>query len=310
MGTNNNGLKSVIDRAPSAWQGVPRRLKVLYISAPMRTGGWLAEALAADSATQVLLAEASGEMAGMARLRDEVFDAILISHEPGTLDALGLVEGYRTGGAEEPIIVLGSESEADLAVQCYEAGADGYVCVQSTTTRNFIWTLGRAVQRHELISENQRFHLAERSRMQREQEESRRLLAEQQAFIVNFERIAPGVKSVELPSELIAHYRELLRTYVIMGSGNLSEELQQLARMLVRAGISAGQTMELHLGVLEEMVQGLGARSTRHVMARADLLVLEVMTGLGEGYRHESLETSSQLRYEAALETSPLTRLA
>ena len=157
MGNRNTELKPVIDRAPSAWQGVPPRLKVLYISAPRRTGSWLAEALAADSATQILLDEVAGEAAGMARLRDEVFDAILISHEPGALDALALVEGYRTGGAEEPIIVLGAESESDLASLCYEVGADGYVCVHATTTRNFIWMLGRAVQRHELLQDNQRF---------------------------------------------------------------------------------------------------------------------------------------------------------
>jgi DNA-binding response OmpR family regulator len=310
MGHRNTELKSAIDRAPSAWQGVPPRLKVLYISAPQRTGGWLAEALAADSATQILLEEVAGEAAGMARLRDEVFDAILISHEPGALDALVLVEGYRTGGAEEPIIVLGAESEADLAVLCYEVGADGYVCVQSTTTRNFLWTLGRAVQRHELIDENQRFHHAERTRMQREQDESHRLLAEQEAFLANFQRASLDEVNVELPAELIAHYRELLRTYVIMGSGNLSEELRKLACLLVRGGISSGKTMELHLDVLQETVQGLGARSTRHVMARADLLILEVITGLGEGYRREAIDLAKIEHRDAGLETSPLQRLA
>ncbi len=33
------------------------------------------------------------------------------------------------------------------------------------------------------------------------------------------------------------------------------------------------------------MIQGLSARSGRHVMTRADLLLLEVMMHLGEGYR-------------------------
>ena len=40
-----------------------------------------------------------------------------------------------------------------------------------------------------------------------------------------------------LPSELISHYRELLRTYVIMGSGNLTGELKRLAELLVIAGL-------------------------------------------------------------------------
>ena len=44
------------------------------------------------------------------------------------------------------------------------------------------------------------------------------------------------------------------------------------------------------IGNPAEMVRGLGTRSTRHVMTRADLLVLEIMTHLAEGYRHRYLE--------------------
>jgi hypothetical protein len=48
--------------------------------------------------------------------------------------------------------------------------------------------------------------------------------------------------------------------------------------------------MLLHLKVLEELIHGLGSRSARHVMSRADLLVLEVMVHLAEGYRSRYLE--------------------
>jgi hypothetical protein len=98
-------------------------------------------------------------------------------------------------------------------------------------------------------------------------------------------RCPPG-----LPSELVQHYGELLRTYVIMGSGNLVAELTRLAELLTTAGVSARQTMHLHLHVLEELIHGLGARSTRHVMTRADLLVLEIMIHLAEGYRQRYQE--------------------
>ena len=98
------------------------------------------------------------------------------------------------------------------------------------------------------------------------------------------ERAAP-----DLPPELISHYRELLRTYVIMGSGNLSTDLVRLVQLMVSAGLTARQAMQLHVCVLEELVHGLGTRSTRHVMTRADLLALEIMVHLAEGYR-ERLE--------------------
>ncbi len=95
---------------------------------------------------------------------------------------------------------------------------------------------------------------------------------------------------LDLPLELVHLYRELLRTYVIMGSGNLTSELARLADMLATAGVTSRQTMQLHLHVLEELVRGLGARSTRHVMTRADLLILEIMIHLAEGYRNRYRE--------------------
>jgi hypothetical protein len=104
---------------------------------------------------------------------------------------------------------------------------------------------------------------------------------------------------LELPEPLINHYRDLLRTYVIMGAGNLSDEMASLARLLATSGISAQRTMQLHVQVLEELVRGLGNRSARHVMSRADLLVLEVMGHLADSYRqryHERRWPPRQLR--------------
>ncbi len=226
-----------------------------------------------------MLEEAVGTAAGLARLRDEVFDAVLVVHEPGELDALDLVEGYRAGGAEEPIVVLGRQSEQEMAALCYEVGADGYVCA-GTTTRNLIWVVARSVQRHQLVRENQRLTLAEQNWRQRDHDEAACIL-EQQALLGDPREPAASL----LPAELIAHYRELLRTYVIMGSGNLADELKRLAELLVTVGLTARQTVAIHLHVLEELLQGLGMRSTRHVMTRADLLVLEVLLHLADGYR-------------------------
>jgi DNA-binding response OmpR family regulator len=294
---NAKRLRTTTPRVP--WGTIPPCLRVLYIATRQRTGGWLAEAFAADSATEILLEQVMGSTAGLTRLRDEVFDAVLVSHVPGELDALELIEGYRAGGADEPIVVLGTESEQEMSVLCYEAGADGYVCVNTTTTRNLIWVVVRAVQRHQLVRENHRLNQADQSRLEREQEEVRRLLEQQRAMLQPFDTLQPNPNRPRarrrlptLPSELIAHYREMLRTYVIMGSGNLSEDLGRLAQLMAAAGLSAPQAIDLHLRALEELLQGLGTRSTRHVMTRADLLALEITVNLAEGYRD---------RYEALM---------
>jgi CheY-like chemotaxis protein len=299
------------------------------VTTQRRTGGWLAEAFRSDRCTNIHIEEVFGGAAGLSRLRDEPFDAVLVSHQPGELDAFEVIEGYRASGAEEPIIALGAQSEQEMAALCFEAGADGYVCVNTTTTRHLIWILARAVQRYELYRENRRLALAENRRLQQEHDETDRLLHEQRCLIGDLQRLQHDEPLAEnadraeqassgnqqkrstrssfsspdqpptptlvrpdrgpvcenLPVELVAHYRELLRTYVIMGSGTLAEELQQLVRLLVRAGISARDTMQMHLAVLEDLVHGLGHRSTRHVMTRADLLILEIMMHLADQYR-------------------------
>jgi DNA-binding response OmpR family regulator len=290
---SNSTSSKTVSRTRSnviAWQRLPPCMRVLYVASRQRTGGWLAEAFAADSASQVVLEQAVGTTAGLARLRDDAFDAVLVSHDADELNALDLIEGYRAGGADEPIIVLGMQSEQEMAALCYEVGADGYVCVPTATTRNLIWVIAQAVQRRRLTRENHRLTLAEQSRLQREQEEAVALLRQQRALleatkVAGRNEPAAPLAVDSLPGELIAHYRELLRTYVIMGAGNLAEELRCLAEMLVVAGLTARQTLQLHLLVLEELIHGLGSRSTRHVMNRADLLVMELLLHVADGYR-------------------------
>lgn len=304
---------SAWNRAFVGYGALPPRLRVLHVTTLERTGSWLADALSSDSAMEVLLDEAIGIAAGMARLRDEAFDAVLVSHEPPNLDALELVEGLRGAGADEPILVLGQSSEADMLPLCYEVGADGYLCVHSATTRLLIWMAARAVQRAQLERENRRLAQAEQTRLRLEHEEAERLLQEQRNLLIELESLyreqpssdEPTAVSLlnqalnphgsadcrpDLPDPLISMYREMLRAYVIMGAGNLSAEMSALASFLVNAGICTRQTLQLHLFVLAELVRGLGARSARHVMTRAELLLLEVMVHIGEGYRARAVE--------------------
>ncbi len=264
---------------------LPPRMRVLYITTYHRTGGWLAEAFASDSAVDVLLEESIGAAAGMSRLRDERFDAVLISHEPGELDALELVEALRTGGTEEPLIMLGQQCEQELAPLCYEVGGDAYVGISASTTRSLIWIVARAVERHQVQRENMRLAQADQHRLRLEHDEANRLLQEQQALLTKLDHPDDSRPPLQLPQRLIDHYRELLRTYVIMGSGNLADEMAALAEMLASVDVTAPEAMQMHLGALSELVRGLGTRSARHVMTRADLLALELTIHLGECYR-------------------------
>lgn len=293
---------------------LPPCLKVLSITTCQLAGAWLATAFEADSATQVQLTEVVGVTAGLTHLRDEVYDIVLVNHVPGQLDALELVEGLRAGGADEPMIVLGTLPTQELDALCYEVGADEYCCVGETTVRGLLWKFARAIERNQLGRENRRLTQAQQQRLKQEHVEAQRLLEQQRQLIDDLETlgsrpnsdsttsaeqgddcpsesVAPTKSAAHgLPATLVAHYRELLRTYVIMGVGNLAAEMDRLAEMLASAEVSAQRAVQLHVAVLEELVEGLGTRSARHVLNRADLLALEVMGRLADRYRGRLLE--------------------
>jgi hypothetical protein len=290
--------------------------------------------LAVDSASEVILEEVVGFSAGLARLRDDVFDAVLVGHEPGELDALALAEALRTAGCEEPLIVLGEQNEAEMTTLCLEANADAYLCVHATTTRTLMWVVSRAIERHYLLRENRRLQQADQHRLDLEQGDAVRLLADEWALVRELDAIIAGgshendpasldagqsfacrrepLTSADcagtagegaelhprpvLPPELESHYRELVRAYVMMGSGNLATEMHALAQLLAAARISAGQTIQLHIHALESLLQGLGSRSARHVMNRGNLLALEIVAHLCEAYRRPSSEVGATYR--------------
>ena len=113
-----------------------------------------------------------------------------------------------------------------------------------------------------------------------------------------------GSAKWQLPPRVSEYYQELLRTYVIMGSGNMGGEIAQLAELFELAGLTPREALELHLERVEALVRGLGNRSTRHVMARADLLALELVIHLGECYqRRLNVATSPQPHDSAASPT-------
>jgi DNA-binding response OmpR family regulator len=296
----NHGEKTL---PVTPWGHLPPRMRVLFITGPHRTGGWLAEAFASDSASDVHLEEAVGITAGLSRLREELFDAVLVSHETGSLDALEVLDAIRAGSSEDqPIVVLGDQDEQEMAAFCFEAGGDAYICVHTATTRALMWLVARAVERHALIAENRRLQQSQRHRLRLEHAEAHRLLQQQRAMLADLAELCRdeaataipefdedgavpcGLPAV-LPAQLADHYRELLRAYVIMGSGNMATEMERLTEMLACAAVTPQQAMLLHLRVLEDMISGLGSRSSRHVMNRADMLVLEVMIHLAEQYR-------------------------
>ena len=278
------------------WGSMPSRMRLLFVMGKCRRAGWLASAFANDSASEITVEDTLGLAAGLARLRDAAFDAVLVSHEPGELDALEFLEAIRaTEGELYPTIVLGELPAREMNVLCFEAGADGYVCLAQATVRELLWHVARGLERRQLLAENLRLLNQQQHRLRIEHDEANHLLAQQRGLIWGLQQIRQVEGNEEMPrprqasvtqdhADWARRYQDLLRAYIVMGSGSLNAELGALADSLAAAGVTAQQTLQIHLQVLEDAVLSLGNRSARHVMNRADLLVLELMMHLCDGY--------------------------
>jgi DNA-binding NarL/FixJ family response regulator len=258
---------------------------------------WLADVLHKHSAGEIGVIETPSWAECLELLRDTHFDVLVLVQPNGS--PAELVEALEGGGHELPVVILGAEASGDAEVAAYAAGAAAYCALPTATAESLAQLLDRTVQHAQLAREHRQLTFAERLRTEHEHSEAERLLAEQRSLVHELESLADlevglasdsrsGVSistADELPAHISTHYAELLQAYVVMGSGSMVSDVQRLAEQLAAAGCSAHRAMQLHLAALEELVHTLGSRSARHVLNRADLLVLEVMVWLAECYR-------------------------
>ncbi len=244
----------------------------------------------------------------LALLRDESFDCLLVRVNPTKQgpedDPLALARGIRAGGCADPIVIVAVASDDETWAEALRLNVDLLVSAKGWESSALIPAIQRAVERGRMQYEIERLSAADRRRLVRERDEAEYLLSQQRQILVAIERLAgdapnngeapsqilphDGDARLKLPAQFDGYYQELLRTYVIMGSGNLVAEIAKLAELLSLAGMSPREVLELHLVRVEQLVRGLGNRSTRHVMARADLLALELMIHLGECYQRQT----------------------
>lgn len=281
---------------PTPWGHLPPRLRVLLISGSAFDSNCLQQAFSGDNACDVIFEEARGITAGLAQLRDQAYDTVLIVHEPAELNALEMLDAIRTGSSDQqPILVLGQLPDREMTSLCFESGADGYLCLGTTTSRDLIWHLARAAERQRLLEENRRLRRANKNQTSMDLDEAERLLEQQRELLAP--ELLPAASGDPWPAPeaaWLSRYRDLLRTYVVMGSGNLADELCDFAQFLLRSQVTAEETLRGHIQILHETVQELGARSARHVMNRGALLVLEVLLHLADGYRRDYDAPSSR----------------
>jgi len=253
----------------------------------------------------------SSPRAALSRLHEEQFDCLVVD-VPASLASpaddngpFGLIRAARTAGCTEPVVIVGrllTDAEWNEACSC---DCDVFVSPRGWESSALGGVVKRSLLRGALSRENRSLTSANHRRLVRERDESEQLLAHQRQLIAELEALPhPLRQPAELGAERLystasaerervvaeeglaetfaPHYASLLRSYVLMGSGSLAGEISEMADRLLAARLPPHEALQLHLGCVESLVKGLGNRSARHVMGRADLLAVEMMTRLAQ----------------------------
>ena len=253
----------------------------------------------------------------MTLLRNESFDCIVVecwptNHDDVELDASDLVHAIRASGCGDPIVLLTRQPDDGLTVEACNSHCEILVSAALWSSRALVNVIQQSIRLMETARQNHHHVVANHRRLVRERDEADHLLRQQRDIIRELEAITQGTastdvneiadpaiasgesehtrnsRSLQIPEKIKTYYHELLRTYVIMGSGSLAGEISQLASGLAEVGLSPRDTLSLHLEQVEHLVSGLGNRSSRHVMSRADLLALELVIHIGECYQQSA----------------------
>jgi len=231
-------------------------------------------------------------------LRREIFDAILIvQHLDDSDDTFSiphifrLLEAMRTSGHDEPALLLISQLKDEEWEQLCRLECDVLISSRSWDAPALVPFLLRSVRRNQLQRKNQRIESSIRKQNVREKTTTEKTFKHLQQILHDHRllRQSQHCETISIPDELKETYNHLLRTFCMMGEGTLTTELTQLSRILSTAGLRLADVVQLHVEQTEHLVDKLGARGTRHVLARADLLIIELLMHLGDERQNQLL---------------------
>ncbi|MGH7201999.1 MAG: hypothetical protein ACREJB_15455, partial [Planctomycetaceae bacterium] len=205
-----------------------------------------------------------------------------------------LVRSIRAAGGDDPVMFITASLDDETWAELGRLDCDVLISANGWDSAAIVPMFQRALGRIETAREKQRLVIAQERRLLRERDEAAQLLDRQRQMVRELECVTAAARladqrvterDVPLPPHFDDHYLELLRTSTIMGSGSLGAEIARIAEWLADADVPPGKALALHAERVETLVRGLGSRSARHVIARADLLALELMSHLAELYR-------------------------
>ena len=292
---------------------IPSKLKLLFISDKRPI--WVGLALRLDEigCSEPRFDWVSTSEETLSLLRNDNYDCLLIGvFAENKTKQLELLKAIRGSSCHTPVVIVLSVPDDQITSAAFEYHAEVLVSAAMWESSLVLGSIKRSVMVEQLREDNHRLMVESHRRLVRERDEAERLLMQQRSMLEEFQTLAypdeddttetdllfekshknydskQVSRIFKIPHEVQDYYHELLRTYVIMGSGSLKDEILQISDLLAKANLTPRKVLEFHLESVELIVKGLGNRSSRHVMARADLLALEMMVHLGECYQKKS----------------------
>lgn len=228
-------------------------------------------------------------------LRHQMFDCLLIAARSGAgrgsfdvAEALRLVEAMRSSGQDEPVLLLTESLPDEQWEQFIRFDCEVVITDRLWDSPTLVPLVIRAVRGVTLAREYRQLQGSHHRRVSQERSEADEFLKQQKQILCDAALLggaAPQKESATTPMfspEIQGYYQQLLRTFVMMGSGSLSTDIRSLAQLLVQSGHTPRSAFALHVAEIESLTVGLGHRSARHAVARGDLLALELLLCVGE----------------------------
>lgn len=276
---------SIVDTKLLAPAALPWRLLGVATSEPAGTA-WLVR-LQAELKGDLRLSWVPTLCEALDELRQSAYSGIVVGDLPlnaGSVvhPAEDFVRALRAMGDATPVVVL-----IPLPLDAQVATLLEWGCEVCVTPR--LWdspalplTLARAIRQAHQSRELEHLRAIHQRRLAREQSDAATLMQLQR---YSLQRLIPSSNPVTTDLSEALSYDALLRSYLVSPATALEEEIAVLLDELYQRGFGPQAVRTLHVQRLDELLTGLGGRASRQILARADVLALDIITQLGERYR-------------------------
>jgi response regulator RpfG family c-di-GMP phosphodiesterase len=250
-------------------------------------------------------------------LRTEPVDCILYAESSQLLKTLEYgtrfiqnIQAIRTSNPSTPVVVLTEHISEILWEKVLNYSCEVFISSQPWSSPSLYGFMDYSIRNAFIKKEHSRLTAEINQQLVTEKDEADRLLAQQRSIVAEIERVTsekptdlrgtsqleklsndacltnpPVQNRIEKNGELENRYAEILRSYVVIGSENLTQEITNIAQQLFDSGLTVREAFKMHLNLVDQLVSGLGKKSSRQVIARSDILAMELMIHLCDLYR-------------------------